>query len=344
MTGFLPCPGNISISAVVQDGFTVGFTQNLGTTAVYVVDVLDAGGTTVIATQTITNPAPNPSIQFTGLIPDTTYNVRITTQYQGATEVCASTPITTLTGSAPCSAGMDVSFVIDYTGSMGPIIDSVKSGVSNLVSTISTLSGANDYRLSLVTADEYYTGGGSAPSYSACATYTGLPTSQKIVNIGTNNVTQYITAWEMFQNNNGVSFTAELDKLNGGVDGTCINLGNGAGTPEPTDYAAQLVTTSNLTGSFRAGIAKYVIIITDKLPGGTGDSFNNTVWAGIQSMITYANLNGIKYFVCGPGTSYTGGSVTPLYPWRELATQTGGNWNVSADATTISGEIIAGCS
>ena len=61
-------------------------------------------------------------------------------------------------------------------------------------------------------------------------------------------------------------------------------------------------------------------------------------------MITYANLNGIKYFVCGPGTNFTGGSVTPLYPWRELATQTGGNWNVSADATTISGEIIAGCS
>lgn len=346
VTGFVPCPGNIQISAVVSDGFTVDFTQNLGTTAVYVVDVLDASGTTVVVTQTITNPSPNPSVTFTGLVPDTSYNVRITTQYQGATEVCASTPITTQTGAAPCSEGMDVSFVIDYTGSMGGIIDSVKAGVSNLVSTISTLSGANDYRLSLVTADEYYTSGGGTIPYGACPTYTGLPTAQKIVNIGTNNVTQYITAWEMFQNNNGASFTAELDKLNGGVSGGggCIQLGNGAGTPEPTDYAAQLVTTSNLTGSFRAGIAKYVIIITDKLPGGTGDSFNNTVWAGIQSMITYANLNGIKYFVCGPGTNFTGGSVTPLYPWRELATQTGGNWNVSADATTISGEIIAGCS
>tara|TARA_R110002072_G_scaffold1957_4_gene16027 strand:- start:1388 stop:3628 length:2241 start_codon:yes stop_codon:yes gene_type:complete len=344
VTGYVPCPGNVAISAVTSDGFTVNFTQQLGINAIYVVDVLDVSGTTVVATFTVNSPSPNPSVTFVGLIPDTSYNVRITTTFQGGVQVCPLTPIATLTGSAPCSQGMDVSFVLDYTGSMSGIIEGVKSGVSNLVSTISTLSGANDYRLSLVTADEYYTTGGGAPTYASCVDYTGLPSAQKITNVGTSNVSQYITAWEMFQNNNAATFTTQLNKLNGGVDGTCVQLGNGAGIPEPTDYAAQLVTTSDFTGAFRSSIAKYVIILTDKLPGGTGDSFNNTVWAGIQDMITFANLNGIKYFVCGPGTNFTGGSVTPLYPWRELATQTGGGWNVSADPTTISSEIIAGCS
>ena len=344
VTGYIPCPSNIQITAVTQTGFTFGFTQSLGVNAIYVVDVLDVSGTTVIATSTINSPGPNPSVTFTGLVPDTNFQVRITATYLGGTIQCPLTPAATLTGVAPCSEGMDVAFVIDYTGSMGGIIDSVKAGVATLVSTIQTSSGANDYRLSLVTADEYATSMSPIPSYNTCADYTGLPAAQKVNNLGTNSSRQLITAWEMFQNNNGTTFTTQLNKLNKGVDGTCINLGNGSGTPEPSDYAAQLVVNSNFTGSFRSGIAKYVIIVTDKLPGGTGDSWNNTVWAGIQSMITFANLNGIKYFVCGPGVNITGGSVTPLYPWRELATQTSGGFNASADASAISGQIIAGCS
>jgi len=344
ITGYIPCPSNISISAVGQTGFTFGFTQNLGTNAIYVVDVLDVSGTTVIVSSTINSPGPNPTVTFAGLVPDTNYQVRITTTYLGGSLQCALTPTATLTGAAPCAQGMDVAFVIDYTGSMGTIIDSVKAGVATLVSTIDTSSGVNDYRLSLVTADEYHTSMSTIPSYNACVDYTNLPAGQKVNNLGTNSSRQLITAWEMFQNNNGTSFTTQLNKLNKGVDSTCINLGNGSGTPEPSDYAAQLVVNSDFTGAFRASIAKYVIIVTDKLPGGTGDQWNNTVWAGIQSMITYANLNGIKYFVCGPGVNITGGSVTSLYPWRELATQTSGGYNASADASAISGQIIAGCS
>ena len=51
-----------------------------------------------------------------------------------------------------CAEGMDIVFVVDYTGSMGDAIDGVKTGLSNLISTINTESGG-DYRLGLVIYD-----------------------------------------------------------------------------------------------------------------------------------------------------------------------------------------------
>ena len=62
-------------------------------------------------------------------------------------------------------------------------------------------------------------------------------------------------------------------------------------------------------------------------------------------MIADGNSQGIKYFVCGSGAGQ-GGNVNGTFvePWKELATQTGGNWNTSADPSVISAEIVAGCS
>ena len=62
-------------------------------------------------------------------------------------------------------------------------------------------------------------------------------------------------------------------------------------------------------------------------------------------MIADANANGIKYFVCGAGAGMSGMiNGTQIFPWKELSTQTGGNWNTSADPSVISSEIVAGCS
>ena len=49
---------------------------------------------------------------------------------------------------------MDVAFIVDYTGSMGGEIDAIKTGIASIINTIDTASGANNYRLGLVTADE----------------------------------------------------------------------------------------------------------------------------------------------------------------------------------------------
>jgi len=350
--GFLPCPLNVSMSNIKQDEATVNFSNALGTTAQYVLTLFD--GAAVAATFTVNNPGATVSHTFTALTPGTNYELEIKVIYNGAEKVCPREPFTTLTASAPCSQGMDVAFVIDYTGSMSTDITDVKTGMAAIANTIDTSSGANNYRLGLITVDMAQASSGVIPIYHNCTDYVNLPAAQKINNtsagtgMGGN---LFITAWEMFGNNNEASFTTALNKLDGGVDGTCINLGQGGGTPEPTDYGASLVMNQDFLGAFRNNVAKYIVIVTDALPSFTGDEFNASTWAGIQALIVQANNAGVKFFVVGDGVNaqgndplQTGGPiVTPLYPWRELATQTGGGFDANVSGTAISNLIIAGC-
>lgn len=344
ITGIIPCPASVTVTGVTQTGGTINFSNVLGTTATYTIKVINIATGVTVQTYTVNNPAGTVQQVVTGLDASTNYNIDIDIAISGQTNTtCPVTLFTTASASAPCTDGMDVAFILDYTSSMSGVINAVKAGVASLVTTIDTSSGANDYRLGLVTADESNT---ATPTYSACADYIALPNAQKVSNLGPTGRYQIISSWEQFATNNGATFTTQLNKLNGGVDGTCVNLGFGAGTAEPTDYASQLITgAAALCGTLRANVAKYIIILTDTLPGGQYDQFNSTVWAGIQQMIADGNAQGIKYFVCGSGAGQ-GGNVNGTFvePWKELATQTGGNWNTSADPSVISAEIVAGCS
>lgn len=287
--------------------------------------------------------------------------------------VCAGTaPTTTTTTSSsppvdiPCIDGLDVAFVFDYTASMAGIIENVKAGVAGIVNTIATEAGAGGYRLALTTSDQVLLDTHEETRYANCVDYLLLPESQRLVegpfeslnpilsgNIGTDIVS---TVWEKFNDNNQAAFNTQLQKLNGGVDPSClgfnccVGMGYGAAGPEPCDYVSKLITESNFAGAFRSNVAKYIIIITDNFPGSTRDYFDIPTWNGIQDMITYANANGIKYFVLGPGVDLQGGpfpntvgALLGIYPWRELAEQTGGSWNSSSDAQTIQDEIVSGC-
>lgn len=348
LNGIVPCP-SLQINPITEDGVTVSFGNNLGSTASYIVNVINASTGVVAATQTINNPGPTVSAIFTGLIPSTSYQVQVTVNFAGATNLCPLSTVTfnTLDGDAPCSNGMDVAFVIDYTSSMGTVIDTVKSGAAGLVNTIDTSSGSNNYRISLTTVDEYSASNvGGEPTYKDCADYIALPASQKSIQQGPTGAYQVYTAWEMFQNNNGSTFQTQIAKLNKGVDGTCVNLGAGNGVAEPMDIAIQnIVSSLAFTGSFRSSVAKYVIAITDQLPGGDEDVMNNQSWARIQNLITTCSVQGIKVFVCGAGVNkqWVDDLGQTIYPWRELATGTNGSYNSDPNPTTISSEIVSGC-
>ena len=223
-------------------------TQSMGTVAIY--DIVNGGnahGSTLSYPALNRNCLPNP----TGSLPNDAAN--------------------------PCSQGLDVCFIIDYTGSMGSVIETVKSGLSSVISHISTESSSN-YRLSMITVDVTGGEGGTTPYYASCTQYTSLPTAQKYNNEGSSGLYQVITAWEMFptfSTNNGTSFTTAVSNLNGGVSGSsCIQLGSGNGTPEPMDLGLGLVINStNFVNDFRSTAAKYIIMITDAPPGGPDDAF-----------------------------------------------------------------------
>jgi hypothetical protein len=349
VTGIVPCITlqAANISPVTTTAATITFTQYLGTTAVYKIDILNASGI-IVSTYTQNNPAGTVSHQFTGLTPGTPYVVNISVTFGGVTNTCLANAIAFATQSAalPCSAGMDVAFILDYTASMGAEIDAIKVGVAGIVNAVNTSSVESTYRMGLVTADEYLLATSPQPTYSTSTDYVALPAAQKITNTGTG-ANQIITAWEMFQNNNGTSFTAQLNKLNTGVPAAGVPLGAGSQGPDPTDMAIGLVIEGNaLLGAFRTTASKNVIVITDNLPSGGDDAFDATDYARIQSLTTTALTNGVKIFVLGAGTSltYTASvGATPVYPWRELATLTGGAWNVNEDPATISSTIVNGC-
>ncbi len=234
---------------------------------------------------------------------------------------------------ATCDSGMDVVFIFDYTGSMSSQIEAVKTGVIDIISTITSQSGTNDYRLGLVIADE--TTSETNATYANNVEYTSLPTSQRIINAGTLNY-QWITAMEVMSINNETTFTTQLNKLN-----DTLELGNGASGPEPTDLALSKVIETSLVNNFRSGVAKYIIIITDASPGGDNDAFNQLDIDELARLTQICITNSIKIIVLGAGVNSTFNSI---YPWKDIATNSGGSWNVSYDATTIQTEITNNCS
>ena len=343
ITGVLPCAIPI-LSAITQTAVTVSISNLLGTTAVYTIDVID-GANVVVATTQINTPGTTEARTLTGLTPGTAYTVRLTVAFDGKTQVCTSTAvaITTETASAACSDGMDVAFVMDYTYSMAGSITALQNGFASLISTISTSSGANNYRLSVVTADEAISV--VNPNYSACTEYTSLPAAQRLNYPGNSNHQLFITAWEMFQDNNGTSATTALNQL-GATAPACVMMGAGGATgPECTDQAINRVLNNSFTNAWRSNVAKYIIVGTDVLPGGDDGSFDANDWTFIQTMAQQALTQGVKIFILGPGVdkTYTPPGQTAVFPWRYLATQTGGAFNNTFDTTTINNQIIAAC-
>lgn len=246
----------------------------------------------------------------------------------------------------PCSDGMDVVFIFDYSSSMGSSINSAISGASDLVTTIDTLSGANDYRLGLVLVDEISAGG--TPQYGSDDDYTSLPAAQKYTESGTSGNDIVLTAFEMMgptvpNYNNGASFQTQLGKLNNG-GGSNFVIGSGAGGPEPMDRGLDRVLNHDFAGAWRTGVARYIILITDASPSGLDDAFSAADVTALEGLATTALAGGYKVFVCGSGanSSITVSGVARK-PYEEIAATTGGSTTTSFDSSTLEDEIVAGC-
>ena len=234
--------------------------------------------------------------------------------------------------SLTCDSGMDVAFVLDYTGSMGSVINTAKAGITDIIEAIKLEVGLNDYRLSLVLADEQ-----TSPTispYSTSLDYTSLPINQRYINAGTTGTYQWITSMENFSLNNETTFIQQLNKINAPLP--LMPLGYGVGGPEPTDMALDLVINSNFTNTFRENVAKFAIIVTDVTPGGNDDLFTQADIDKVQQLTQDCITKGIKVLVLGTGANEV--------VWQNLAIHTGGAYENSFTPTNLITAIQNSCS
>jgi len=231
-----------------------------------------------------------------------------------------------------CVDGMDIVFLVDYTGSMSGAINAIKAAIASIVSTIVTES-ANNYRLGLVLFDEYNPNSEPQARYETGSAYVALPASQKYTNLynpegTTSDRKQYITAMEVFSQNNESTFTTQLNEINTST----FSLGFGQGLPEPADMGVDRIINYDLAGSFRDNVSKLIILITDAPPSGNDDINNATDVAFINTLITDCNAKGIKVLLMKQSAA----SVAPL---ETLATGTGGTITPSFTAASIISSI-----
>ncbi len=222
-----------------------------------------------------------------------------------------------------CIEGMDVVFLIDYTGSMGNEIDNLKLNIATIVQTIVIESGG-DYRLGLVTFDEY--SGNTNLRYGTDVEYTSLPASQRYSNYNaTADKSQWITAFEAMAHQYNTTFLSQLNKLN-----NAINLGSEAEIHEPGGIGFEKIL-NGIAGEFRENVSKLVILITDAQPGGDDDSYDATDDNFLHTVGTAAANDNVRALVLSQRNNL------PNREYRILADDSGGSFTQDSNLspTTI---------
>ena len=238
----------------------------------------------------------------------------------------------------PCSKAMDVVFLLDYTNSMASqyndTTDGLKAQVDSISDKIFTESGG-DYRLAAVLIDQR----SSTPSYwtGNNTTVSNLPSANKY-----NSGTVWLSAVIPFANANKTDFDTKIGYLAAGAgnnSSTGMELGNGIDGPEPNDTAIDRVLNHDLAGSFRTGVTRMIILITDNSPDGDGDdSFNGaeeTAKMGTLSNQAVAAVTTISVLGTFGNTSSSDGTTSRYDIYNAYANNTGGLTNFSGDPSDI---------
>ena len=186
----------------------------------------------------------------------------------GTTPTSTPTPTSTAVQCVSCK-GINMSFIVDITSSMGDTIDTMKNNIGEFVSSLE--SQTNVYSLGLSVFDEDTS---SQPNYAYGLSYLNLPSSQKIVT-ESNGVYQYHTSVLTMSNQNGSTFLNQFDRLN---DSIWFPLGWGNLDPDPVNESIKYVLngfTNAVWGNPNDDEYNFISIFTDALPGGEDEIFNS---------------------------------------------------------------------
>jgi len=226
--------------------------------------------------------------------------------------------------SGVCAEGMDVVFVVDYTGSMSGAINGVKSGLADLANTIDTLSSGN-YRLGLVLFDGRSSN--TTPYYNSSGVYQALPLEQRYIappisgsgqTVSNSNTRNMITCMEKMNTVGNIGdvnsgFTKQLNTLAAGTGGngnssTGMSLGDSL---ECGGLAIKMVAGDDFAGSWRSGVQRLIILITDTHPETNTTYFQNTIFPvvdnnGVQVMVNSSQPSDARYSYLSQNTNPPG--------------------------------------
>ena len=230
-----------------------------------------------------------------------------------------------------CSKAMDVVFLLDYTSSMINDMNTLKSNVASISSKVVERSGG-DYRLAAVLIDQ----DSSPPSYWS----NGTVVAQLNAANRYNSDTVYLAAMIPFASANKSDFDNKIGYLNQSTNSaTSMELGWGVLAPEPNDIAIDRVLNNNLAGSFRAGVNRMIILITDNAPDGDGDdAFNGAEeYAKMGTLSNQAVANTTTISIIGNISNSTSsdGSTTRHDIYNGYANNTGGSTNFSGSPANV---------
>ena len=240
-----------------------------------------------------------------------------------------------------CSKAMDIVFLLDYTFSMNGQYNDTTNGLKAQVNTISNKvvsESGGDYRLAAVLIDQNST----TPTYwtGNNTTVSNLPSANKY-----NSGTVWLSAVVPFANANKTDFDTKIgyiaagDPNSGNNSATSMEIGTGVGGPEPNDTAIDRVLNNSLAGSFRSGVTRMIILITDDSPDGDGDDqFNGAEeLANMGTLSNQAVANVCTISVLGNFSNSTSsdGTTTRYDIYNGYANNTGGLTNFAGDPSDI---------
>ena len=184
-----------------------------------------------------------------------------------------------------CQDGMDVVFVVDYTGSMSGAINGVKNGINNIVTEIQSQSNGN-YRLGLVLFDGPATN--LSNTYGSSDFYQNLPSTQKIAT-GRHLIT---CVEKMSAIGNQSTFATHLSYIDSNTNSaTGMVLGSAV---ECGGEATSQVVQNSFAGQWRSNVLKLIILITDDTPDQTSPGVEDATF--FNNLTTACSNNDIQVF------------------------------------------------
>lgn len=131
--GIIPCPTLVA-SDITDTGASVTFTNALGLTPVYIIDIRNTATNVIVETYTQNNPGPTVTHDFTSLASGTDYTVSVTIQVGGITKVCTDTiTFQTIASTPVITTVTEINIWFDSSGSMNSTLTPLQTMQSTLL-------------------------------------------------------------------------------------------------------------------------------------------------------------------------------------------------------------------